>query len=256
MSSLNPGQPILASACIDQNFITVSPETPLTQAIELISSSSQPDSGVDTSTALRVSCVLVLETEKLVGLMTKRDVVRLIAEGRSLEQMNVADVMTRQLIVCEISEVQDVLHLAKLMAEHRIRHLPVVNAQYYPVGIITPSSIQAAVEPAGLLKCRQVYEVMSQQVIYAAPDVTVLELTQQMASQQVSCIVIAKQQESGKMSPLGVVTESDIVNFQALKLDLCKLRADQVSSKSLFCTHPKESLWLAYQQMQSVKCDG
>ncbi|MFZ1027760.1 MAG: GAF domain-containing protein [Limnoraphis robusta] len=250
MSSLNPGQPILASACIDQNFITVSPETPLTQAIELISSSSQPDSGVDATTPLRVSCVLVLETEKLVGLMTERDVVRLIAEGRSLEQMNVADVMTRQLIVCEISEVQDVLHLAKLMAEHRIRHLPVVNAQYYPVGIITPSSIQAPVEPAGLLKCRQVYEVMSQQVIYAAPDVTVLELTQQMASQQVSCIVIAKQQESGKISPLGVVTESDIVNFQALKLDLCKLRADQVISKSLFCTHPEESLWLAYQQMQ------
>ncbi|MEB3282083.1 MAG: CBS domain-containing protein [Lyngbya sp.] len=253
MSSLEHRQPTFSSACIEQNFITVSPETPLKQAIEQMSRSHLSDSGDAAPTPFRASCILVLEKQQLIGLVTERDIVRLIAQGTAIEQRMVADVMTQQLIVCQESEIKDIIYLAQLMRQHQIRHLPVVNAEHHPIGIITPTTLQATIEPAGLLKCRQVYEVMSKPVIYATPNATVLELTQRMISKPVSCIVIAEEQETGGIFPIGIVTERDIIQFQALQIDFSQQRAAEVMSSSLLSIHLEASLWSAYQQMQQHK---
>jgi CBS domain-containing protein len=72
-----------------------------------------------------VGSVAVCEGDRLVGIFTERDVLRLAGDGGSLADMRVADVMTRSLVT--ISPDDDVVAAAHLMGERRIRHLPVVQ---------------------------------------------------------------------------------------------------------------------------------
>jgi CBS domain-containing protein len=74
------------------------------------------------------SATVVLEGEKLLGVFTERDVVRrVVLKGLDPKTTPVAEVMTRQVIT--VREDDDRSSVLKLMNEHHIRHLPVVDAQ-------------------------------------------------------------------------------------------------------------------------------
>jgi CBS domain-containing protein len=65
--------------------------------------------------------------ERLVGIFTERDVLRLAGEGRDFHEVRVGDVMTRRLFVAEPDD--DLAAIAQLMQEKRIRHVPVVQGE-------------------------------------------------------------------------------------------------------------------------------
>ena len=74
-----------------------------------------------------VGSVIVCEENRLCGIFTERDVLRLVGEspGIDLGAVRVADVMTTELLT--ISPDDDLVAAAKLMGEKRIRHLPVLQ---------------------------------------------------------------------------------------------------------------------------------
>src|ERR671937_3293858 len=74
-----------------------------------------------------VGSVAVSVGERLVGIFTERDVLRLAGEGPQFAEVKVGDVMTRRLVT--ISPDDDVLAAAQLMGERRVRHLPVVQGE-------------------------------------------------------------------------------------------------------------------------------
>lgn len=242
---------------INRNPLIVAPDTFLIDAIALMSqvagscilSGSTP---LDTGSLdeVRASCVLVMEGQKLVGLFTERDVVRLAAAGMSLEGVKIASVMTRQPITLERSQFQDIFAVLKLFRQHRIRHLPIVNEQSHLVGLVTPTSVRQLLQPADLLRLRFVSEVMSPQVIHSPLTASVRHLAQLMAEYRVSCVVITKPSRENGIQPLGIVTERDIVQFQALELDFLNIQAHTVMSTPLFCLKPEHSLWDAHLEMQ------
>ncbi len=205
-----------------------------------------------TEVALTASCALVVEGEKLVGLLTERDIVQLSAAGRDLATVPIVDVMTRSIISLPLDETQTVLTALNLLQQHQIRHLPVLDRQGHLVGLITPYSIRRVLQPANLLKLRRVAEVMTTAMISAPPTASVLSVTQLMTEHHVSCVVIhdATPHPEGKIYPLGMLTERDIVQFQILQLDLAQVLVQTVMSTPLFFTHPQNSLWDAHQSMQ------
>jgi CBS domain-containing protein len=81
----------------------------------------------------RVGAVVVLDEGRLVGILTERDILRAVAEGR-VEGSNVADLMTHHPETIEPSESTDVA--ATLMIHGGFRHLPVVDAAKV-VGIVS-----------------------------------------------------------------------------------------------------------------------
>jgi CBS domain-containing protein len=74
-----------------------------------------------------VGSVGVCEGEKLVGMFTERDVLRLAGEGSQFADVRVGDVMTRQLVT--LAPDDDILDAARLMGERKIRHLPVLEGE-------------------------------------------------------------------------------------------------------------------------------
>jgi CBS domain-containing protein len=83
--------------------------------------------------ARRVGAVLVREEGRLVGILTERDILRAVADGR-VEGSTVADLMTHHPETIEPSESTDTA--ATLMIHGGFRHLPVMDAEQV-VGIVS-----------------------------------------------------------------------------------------------------------------------
>ncbi|WP_442786264.1 CBS domain-containing protein [Leptothoe sp. PORK10 BA2] len=245
---------------IDRQVLKVTPDWPLSRAIGAIGAvwSNCGLTEVPDAQSRQASCALVVEDEEIVGIFTERDIVRLMADNVDLGPLTVADVMTSPVKTLQQSAFQDIFAVLFLFRRYRIRHLPIVDEQDRLVGIVTPGSIRRVLRPANLLKMRRVADVMSSNVIHAGPDTSVIELARQMATHRVSCVVIVEVEsqqtpsdELQAFTPMGIVTERDLVQFQALELDLRRLTAQDVMSAPLFLLEPTDSLWTAHQEMQT-----
>jgi CBS domain-containing protein len=91
--------------------------------------SVRPDESVHVAIARMleegVGSVAVCDHDTLVGIFTERDVLRLAGHGPNLAEVEVGAVMTRAVVT--VSPDDDAIAAAGLMAERRIRHLPVVH---------------------------------------------------------------------------------------------------------------------------------
>jgi CBS domain-containing protein len=86
--------------------------------------------------ALDVGPIPVCDGERLVGMLTDRDItVRAVAEGRDPNATPVRDVMTPEVAFC--FEDQDVEQAASLMEQRQVRRIPVLNADKRLVGIVS-----------------------------------------------------------------------------------------------------------------------
>ena len=82
-----------------------------------------------------VGALLVLENEKLTGIVTERDYARKVAlEGRSSKDALVSEIMSHK-VLCARPE-QTVQECMALMSDKRSRHLPVVDHKKV-IGIIS-----------------------------------------------------------------------------------------------------------------------
>jgi PAS domain S-box-containing protein len=250
--------PSLASI-VDRQPLTVNPQMLLVDVISLMSQARGRNCllpNFDRDPALEISVaahhsssVLVLADDLLVGIFTERDLVKITASQRDLRGITVADVMTTELQILVLSEQHTVMSALKIFQQHQIRHLPILDEGDRLIGIVTPEHIRQILQPVNLLKFRSVAEGMTAEVIHAPPTTKLLQIVQMMADRNVSSIVIVDERES--LRPVGIITEQDIVQFQALELDLARLSAQEVMSSPVFCLQPADSLWSAQQIMQT-----
>jgi CBS domain-containing protein len=95
------------------------------------------------------SIVIVDDVGRPIGIFTERDLLRLAAQGASLDSP-VDTVMSRDLVV--VKGVEGVVRAAMLMSEHRVRHLPVVDDEGKLVGVISVRDVVDALR--GILAVR------------------------------------------------------------------------------------------------------
>ncbi|MEM1289843.1 MAG: CBS domain-containing protein [Cyanobacteria bacterium P01_H01_bin.162] len=246
---------------IERQPLMVSPDTSLVDAIALISQAhhqtcrltAAATSADQPAITGRASCVLITQGRTVLGILTERDVVRLTAQALDLRTTTVAEVMAQPVVTLPEHSLQDIFAALFLFRRYRIRHVPVVDEQQQLVGIISHESIRQVLRPANLLRFRRVSDVMSVAVIRAPLTARVLQLAQLMATHRVSCIVITQLDANQIEQPVGIVTERDIVQFQALQIDFAKTAAQTVMSSPLFLLSPQDSLWTAHQEMQTRK---
>ena len=254
---------------IDPHPLIVTPYMQLAEVIHLMSQHwvtscqmSETDSNDNNSllTSSSVSCALVVLENQLQGIFTERDLVKMISNGEKIEGVTVAEVMTQQTITLKRNEFEDVFTTIKLMRRHQIRHLPVVDENNSLVGLVTTTKLRQIVQPNDLLRFRQVAEVMNAEIIHASPTASIKYITQLMAQHTISCVVIVEELsnrqgnkkilDSPPLSPIGVITERDIVQFQKLGLSF-ETQAQTVMSTPLILVNPSDSLLKVNQQMHS-----
>lgn len=95
------------------NVWSISPEATVFEAIQLMADKN-------------IGALLVVQNGKLVGILSERDYTRKIAlRGKSSKQTPVKEIISGRVIT--VTPCQTVEDCMRLMTEHRIRHLPVLD---------------------------------------------------------------------------------------------------------------------------------
>jgi CBS domain-containing protein len=106
---------------------TVEPDAPVAEAAKLM---KQEDVGI----------VPVVEGDRLVGTLTDRDIaVRVVAEGKDPQSTRVSEIASSDLVT--IDPQQDLDEALRLMAQHQVRRLPVVEEDGKLVGIVAQADV-------------------------------------------------------------------------------------------------------------------
>jgi CBS domain-containing protein len=254
-------EPSLEDA-IERQPLIVAPDALLSEVIGLMSQKRDSlnvsllsgESGLVEAPSKSSSFALVMQEKNLLGIFTERDVVKLVAEDTNIQGLSIGSVMTANPITLSKTAFRDVFGPLFLFRRYNIRHLPIVNEEGDLVGVISSDSIRQLLRPIDLLKLKRVSEAMTTPVITAPLTVVVSDTAKIMLMHRVSCVVITQETEIDdeiQMQPVGIITERDIVQFQALQLNLNKIYAHEVMSTPLFLLQPEDSLLKAYQEMEN-----
>ena len=236
--------------------ITVAADTPLDEVITLITKSrgscclavSEPNSLETAKQEGRGSCVIIVENNQPIGIITERNIIQWIAKGQHTENIKVNQVMSQPVVTLQYEEKQDIFAAINLFREYSIRHLPIVD-QGNLIGLITYDTIRGCLQPEDLLRFRTVSEVMNHQVIVATDQTPLLKIAQLMANHHISCVVIVDQDVP--KNPVGIITERDLVQFQRLGLDWNHTLAGAVMSSPILTLNSDDHLSVAHQMMES-----
>ena len=95
------------------NVWSVSPDTTVFDAIQMMADKN-------------VGALLVVQGDKLVGIISERDYTRkVILQGKSSKQTAVKEILSSHVV--EVSPSHTVEECLRLMTDHRVRHLPVIE---------------------------------------------------------------------------------------------------------------------------------
>ena len=103
----------------------------------------QGDSIVDAAKLMKgedTGVAPIVDGDRLVGVITDRDIaIRVVAEGRDPQSTKVEDIASQNLVT--IDPQQDLDEALRLMAQHQVRRLPVVEEDGKLVGIIAQADV-------------------------------------------------------------------------------------------------------------------
>jgi CBS domain-containing protein len=106
------------------------------------------DSIVDAAKLMRgedAGIAPIVDGERLVGVVTDRDIaVRVVAAGRDPEATKVEEIFSTTLVT--IDPDQELDEALRLMAEHQVRRLPVVEEDGKLVGIVAQADVARHVD--------------------------------------------------------------------------------------------------------------
>jgi CBS domain-containing protein len=85
------------------------------------------------------------KTEKLVGIVTDRDLVlKVVANGLDAKSTKVEAVMTRQVVTCLADD--DLQKVLDAMSKHQLRRIPIVDNNNRVVGIVAQADVATRVD--------------------------------------------------------------------------------------------------------------
>ena len=85
------------------------------------------------------------KTKKVIGIVTDRDLaMQIVADGGDPKSTSVSDVMTRKVITCLADDGIQVA--VDAMAKHQLRRIPVVDADYRILGIISQADVATRIK--------------------------------------------------------------------------------------------------------------
>ena len=88
----------------------------------------------------------IVEGDKLIGVLTDRDIAtRVVAEGKDPQQTTVREVASKDVVT--VDPQQELDEALRLMAQHQVRRLPVVEEDGRLVGVVAQADVAREADP-------------------------------------------------------------------------------------------------------------
>jgi len=201
---------------------TISPDIMLAEAAGLMSEH-------------RISCLVAVESDKPVGILTEADLVQIAHLHIDPEHTCISEFLSAPVI--SIEKDQSIYDAFDILLEYQVRHLVVVHADGRLKGILTFSDMLKAAEFDDFLRVKPVRGVMSCQVVSAAPDTPLDTVLTQMDEQHLSCMVAL---DGG--TACGIFTERDVARLLASDADIDALKLADVMTSPLVTMAADDSM--------------
>ena len=202
---------------VSRSVVTATPDMDVQLAVELMN-----DSKV-------TSIIICNEALKPVGIITTRDVLRLLQDENTDLSFPVSQLMTRKLITC--TEEISLLDAFDLMINHGIRHIPIVNDEETLAGILSETDIMSSMGSIDLMRMQTAKEIMHTPVATVAPGSHLSKVISILNKDHIGSVVIAEDNK-----PIGIITERDLPSLISGGLS-GKTPVESIMSKPVITIH-------------------
>jgi len=193
----------------------------VTKTVKKIPPDMQIGDAVAIMAASRISCLVVTEGNKPIGIYTERDVVKGACRGEAFNNRPIREVMTSPVVT--IPGGLSLYEAYNLLLTNGIRHHVVVDHHGNVTGVLSQSDLIDHLGLEYFVEMRKIEQIMSTAVVTMPPDVSVQHALTRMAEGKISCVVTAEDQR-----PVGILTERDVARLVAGRIDLSTLAVSEV----------------------------
>jgi CBS domain-containing protein len=216
---------------MSRDVVTAAPDDTMFSAAQKMSAQS-------------ISCVVVTYKERVVGILTVKDMLNTVA-GRDAElcRLGVSERMSSP--VDTVSPEMSILEADRIMEIKCIRRLPAVENGRL-VGIVTQTDVTRALISLNSLGC--VSDIMTKHVATVPIDATAVEAARMMSCSNISCLIVTHGEKIG-----GILTEKDLLNrIVAPQKDPMQTRVVDVMSLPVVTVPPRCSILDATKKMDTM----
>jgi diguanylate cyclase (GGDEF)-like protein/PAS domain S-box-containing protein len=222
--------PITLRQLLNEKVHSVLPETTLGEVLRRMSER-------------RISCVVVLQELRPVGIFTEHDGVGLMARGERHGELPIRDFMHEPVLTTHLS--MDHHRAYQIMAARNARHLVAVDGDGRLIGLVTEGDLLHSIGMEQMIQPKTVADAMTRQVIQLGEHESLGVAARRMAERALGCIVVAR----GDL-PVGILSERDVVRLFRESVDPESVRLAQVMSQPLRTVQAGELLAVAMRLMK------
>ncbi|ADL54869.1 EAL domain-containing protein [Gallionella capsiferriformans] len=154
---------------------------------------------------MQISCLLVIENNLPVGILTERDVVRGTASGFTTAQP-VAELMSTPLR--SIEQTASKSEAYHTLIKHGIRHLRVIDEHGNTTGIVSETDFRNQASIEHFLQLRDVGSAMSADILMLSEQASVADAANAMTKSRTDYVLVGENR-----CTTGILTERDIVRL-------------------------------------------
>ncbi|MGZ5001299.1 MAG: diguanylate cyclase domain-containing protein, partial [Methylomonas sp.] len=209
--------------------VTISPQAALAEAMALMKSEN-------------VTGIVVVEGSHPVGVLTERDVLRILASGTSTETLSVGNAMSSPPITAP-SDL-DFFEAYHLCASQRIRHLVVVDTDGGLLGLASESDFLRILGIDVLSGDHSIDRDMIRLPLCLAPETPLLDALRRMGAESGGAAIAVVDNK-----PIGILSERDVIHFK--QENLAGLRLADVMARPVLTIPLGASIYYAIDQMRS-----
>jgi PAS domain S-box-containing protein len=211
---------------LTSNVISVSPETPISEAVSLMKDH-------------KISCLVVVKDSKPIGIFTERDFVLALYRGLNSKDIKIDKVMGKPVLTAQSGT--DIYEACNILVKNRIRHLVIIEPDDRIAGVVSLSDITNNLGLQYFVELRNVSKIMTKNVVTVSKEDFVKDAVERMAEFSISCLIVEE-----KGLPVGILTERDVVSLFRGGSDITLLlRVEKIMSHPVVTISPDTPVYEA-----------
>ena len=194
---------------VSARVVSVEPATVMSRAVSLMAEK-------------RISCLVVLDGRRPVGIFTERDLIKAVERKKDLSGCVIEEFMSAPVLTASSSV--DIYEAYNLLAQSKIRHV-VVADKGAVTGVVTQSDILKNLGFEFFVDFKNIASIMTKNVVMLGREEPVSHAVSKMAKHSISCIVVEDESR-----PVGIVTERDVTRLFHEGVDMERTLVERVMS--------------------------
>lgn len=194
----------------------------------------------------RISCLIVCDDTKPIGIYTEADMVRTLNKEIDYHSVKISELMSAPLVT-STADI-NVFEATYLLTSNRIRHLVIVNKQGELAGVITQTDVITHYGEDYFIGAKSVNNVMTRKILTVDRQQVVHDVVNQMENYTSGCAIAV---ENNK--PIGILTERDMAALIINSRDINVLTMDEVMTKPVITVPVTMSTFEAIGAMNRYK---